>query len=60
MNKLTDNSTMWWGIHKGKKMANVPASYLLWCFDNNKCSPDVAKYVSENYEDLKQEARAKT
>lgn len=24
------------GVYKGKKMANVPASYLKWIYDNNK------------------------
>lgn len=30
MEKLTDNSPMPWGKHKGTAMANVPAHYLLW------------------------------
>lgn len=33
---LTDNSIMPFGVYKGKKMANVPASYLKWIYDNNK------------------------
>lgn len=31
--KLTDESLMPFGKHKGEKMANVPASYLLWLYD---------------------------
>ena len=31
--KLTDGSLMPFGKHKGEKMANVPASYLLWLYD---------------------------
>ncbi len=55
MAKITDDTPMPWGKHKGVKMANVPASYLLWCFENNKCSPEVAKYINENMDVIKQE-----
>ena len=27
---MTDDSVMPWGKHKGEKLANVPAAYLLW------------------------------
>jgi uncharacterized protein (DUF3820 family) len=57
MKELTDNSIMTFGEHKGKKMANVPAYYLIWVYENNKCTPAVAKYVSQNYDDLKSEAK---
>lgn len=55
--KLTDDSIMPWGIHKGTKMANVPASYLLYMYDNNKCDLPVKKYIEENIEVLKQESK---
>lgn len=54
---MTDNSIMPFGIHKGKKMANVPASYLIFIFENNKCTPDVAKYINENMDALKLEIK---
>lgn len=38
---LTDESKMPYGVHKDKNMADVPASYLLWLYENNKCSGDV-------------------
>lgn len=53
--KLTDESIMPWGIHKGTKMANVPASYLLYMYDNNKCDLPVKEYIKENLEVLKKE-----
>ena len=53
---LNDNSLMPWGKHKGEKMANVPASYLLWLFDNGKCCKDVKDYIVKNKEELKIEA----
>lgn len=33
---LTDNDLMPWGKHKGEAMANVPASYLVWCWEENE------------------------
>ncbi len=59
MSKLTDNSRMPWGRYKGMKMANVPAEYLFWCYNNNKCSVEVSKYISENHEVLKTEIEKK-
>lgn len=52
MAELTDNDLMPWGKHQGEKMANVPAPYLLWLLDNNKCSGDVKKYIVKNKEEL--------
>ena len=45
------------GKYKGTKMANVPASYLIWIFENNKCSIEVIKYVRENLDVLKEEVK---
>lgn len=47
------------GKYRGEKMANVPPEYLLWIFENNKCTPDVAKYIAENLEVLKSEINYK-
>lgn len=55
MEELTDNSLMPYGKHKGEKMANVPASYLIWLYDNNRCSGSVKEYIKENYDSLIQE-----
>lgn len=52
---MTDNSKMPFGKYKGEKMANVPASYLIWIFENNKCSPEVAKYIADNLDVIKSE-----
>jgi len=46
---LSDESLMPnWSKYSGRKMANVPASYLLWIHDNNKCTPDVKEYIERN------------
>lgn len=33
---LTDEGVMPFGKHKGEKMKGVPASYLLWLYDNDE------------------------
>jgi hypothetical protein len=57
--KLTDASFMPFGVHKGKTMANVPASYLLHLYrtydENNDDA--VLDYVKDNLSVLKQEAK---
>lgn len=50
--KLTDNSLMPFGVHKGKKMADVPGKYLLWIYEQNL---DVMNYIKENMDVLQQE-----
>lgn len=52
---LTDESLMPWGKHKGKEMANVPADYLVWLYENNKCSGAVKTYIEDNLELLRSE-----
>jgi uncharacterized protein (DUF3820 family) len=52
---LTDYDRMPYGIHKNAKMANVPAEYLIWLYDNDKCSGDVKDYIIETMDVLKQE-----
>lgn len=59
MEKLTDESTMPWGKHKGKKMEEVPADYLLFCYNENKACIRVRKYVEENMDVLKMQAAEK-
>lgn len=56
--KLNDNSPMPWGKHKGTKMANVPAHYLIWAYEQNKCCQKVRQYVRENWDELKSELKA--
>lgn len=52
---LTDQSRMPWGKYKNAQMANVPASYLMWCYEQNKCDASVKKYVEDNYRILQEE-----
>jgi len=61
---LTDDSIFPWGKFKGQKLANVPASYLIWLKQNiepkapNKRSAFEAaliKYIKENMDVLNKE-----
>jgi uncharacterized protein (DUF3820 family) len=53
--KVKDTDLMPYGVHKGKKMANVPPDYLIWLFENQKCFGEVLKYLRKNEENLRQE-----
>lgn len=56
---LTDDSPMPFGKHRGEKMSEVPASYLLWLWDNGiyqeKGKP-VHNYIAENFKALEMDA----
>lgn len=52
---VTDESKMPYGIHKGKRMIDVPAHYLIWLYENGKCSGLIAEYIRENLEALQKE-----
>lgn len=58
--KYTDNSQMPFGIHQGKKLIDVPASYLKYIWENTyKCIADeqrpLSVYIEENLNALNQE-----
>ncbi len=53
--KLSDDSKMHYGKHQGDKMANVPAKYLLWLYENDKCDKYVKEYIIDNLDVLKSE-----
>ncbi len=56
---MKDTDLMPWGLHVGKMMANVPPEYLLWLFENNKCSGNVKKYIIDNMDSIKLEIKQK-
>jgi uncharacterized protein (DUF3820 family) len=56
---MNDNSIMPWGKYQGEKMVNVPASYLIWLHENNKCSGEVKTYIIENLDVLKQQQKSR-
>ena len=50
---MDDRSIMPYGKHKGERLANVPAGYLIYMYDHKKLSPELKKYCEENIEVLK-------
>lgn len=55
--KLTDSSPMPFGKYKGDKMINVPSAYLIWLYDNGKCSGILKEYIADNLDVLRKENR---
>lgn len=55
--KVTDDSLMEWGEHKGTRMEDVPAEHLLWLFRQPWIRewPDLHAYLVENQAALLQE-----
>ncbi len=42
------------GKYRGQELKNVPASYLIWCYDNNMLWEDtVRRFVVNNEEKLR-------
>jgi len=54
---LTDQSLMPFGKFKGDKLANVPAWYLLWIYDNMMLQDNLKKYIKDNRQVLEQEKK---
>lgn len=55
MTTISDSMPMPFGKHKGKKMANIPADYLLHLLDNYMCYGSVKAYIQENEDVLRKE-----
>lgn len=45
------------GKYRGTLMKDVPAWYLVWCYENQKLRSDVAGYVLRNIETLRKKAK---
>ncbi len=56
---VTDESMMPFGKYKGEKLANVPAEYLLWLYENNKVYGGIKKYIEENLDVIRMEINQK-
>jgi uncharacterized protein (DUF3820 family) len=48
-----------WGIHKGKRMEQVPAKYLMWLLDNNKVTGEVRVYILDRLDVLEKQVEEK-
>ncbi len=47
-NVLTDNDTFPFGVHKGKKLANVPEEYLRWLYKKPWVKGKMMKYIEDH------------
>lgn len=54
---LQDDDLMPNGKYKGIKMIDIPADYLIWCYENNRCTKEVKEYIENNLDILKTEAK---
>lgn len=54
---MNDESLMPFGEHKGKKLIDVPASYLLYLYDQNKCYGELKEYIEDNLDVLNEEKK---
>lgn len=54
---MEDTDLMPFGKYKGKQMQDVPADYLIWLHENNKCTPQVKKYIEDNLDVLETEIK---
>ena len=52
---LTDESLMPFGKFKGKRLANVPARYLLYLYRESIVYGDLKAYIEDNFEVLEKE-----
>lgn len=59
LKKLQDSDLMPYGKYKGSKMIDVPASYLMYLYDNKMCSDNVKIYIEENKEVIEKELKEK-
>jgi uncharacterized protein (DUF3820 family) len=56
---ISDKTTFPFGKHKGQLLGDVPASYLLWFYDQEWAPKfmDIMEYVAKNRLALEKEAR---
>lgn len=52
---MTDESVITFGKYKGEKLANVPASYLLWLYESDKSYGELRAYIRDNMDSIKAE-----
>lgn len=54
---LADQSIMSFGKYKGHKLANVPAEYLIFIYNEYDLQAPLKKYIADNLQALKQEVK---
>lgn len=57
---MKDKDEMPFGKHKGERLGDVPASYLLWLGNQDlRRYPELKKYIDDNRKALEIETREK-
>jgi uncharacterized protein (DUF3820 family) len=56
---IDENYIIPFGKYKGEKIANIPADYLVWLYENSKVFGYVKDYIKENLDTLKLEIKQK-
>lgn len=54
---IDDNHIMNFGKFKGAKLANIPASYLIWLNKQDWCSADMKEYIKNNMDSFELEMK---
>ena len=54
---LTDQSIMSFGKYKGHKLANVPADYLIFIYNEYTLQAPLKQYIADNLKGLQQEVK---
>lgn len=57
MVRLYDSSLMPFGKYKGTKLANVPASYMLFIYENYQLHENLKEYIKKNKDVLLAEVK---
>lgn len=58
MTNYTDNTVLNFGKYKGRTVGNVPATYLLYIYDNGYYMPaELRAYINANMQHLQRESR---
>lgn len=55
--ELDDDSIMTFGTHKGKKLKDIPASYLKYMYDMDYFYGSMKNYVKDNYNIISKEVK---
>lgn len=54
---LKDSDPMPYGKYKDRKMEEVPASYLMYLYENNRTNHQVKQYILLNWDTIQQEIK---
>ena len=49
---ITNETKMPTGKYTGYLMSDIPAAYLIYVYQEKKCSWDVRKYIETNYDEI--------